>query len=75
MLFGFSYASPEYRKIVLENNLKVVLVSDEKYNKSSASMNVMVGSLSDPGEHQGLAHFFRAYAFPRYRKIPGCRGL
>ena len=47
-LIGFNFAAPEYRKIILENDLKIILVSDEKYNKSSASMNVMVGSLSDP---------------------------
>ena len=46
-------AAPQYRKIVLENELKVILVSDDQYNKSAASMNVLAGSLSDPKEHQG----------------------
>ena len=70
ILVTLSYGSPEYRKIVLENNLKVILVSDEKYNKSSASMNVMVGSLSDPDEYQGLAHFLEHMLFLGTEKYP-----
>ena len=54
ILLTYSMAAPQYRKIVLENELKVILVSDEKYNKSAASMNVLAGSLSDPKEYQGL---------------------
>mgnify|MGYP001411845356 FL=1 len=69
-LIGINYAAPEYRKIILENDLKVILVSDEKYNKSSASMNVMVGSLSDPKEYQGLAHFLEHMLFLGTEKYP-----
>ena len=70
ILFAFNYASPEYRKLVLDNDLKVILVSDEKYNKSSASMNVVVGSLSDPEESQGLAHFLEHMLFLGTKKYP-----
>ena len=69
-LVAFNYAAPEYRKIILENDLKIILVSDEKYNKSSASMNVMVGSLSDPEEYQGLAHFLEHMLFLGTEKFP-----
>ena len=70
MLIAFNYASPEYRKLVLENDLKIILISDEKYNKSSASMNVVVGSLSDPEESQGLAHFLEHMLFLGTEKYP-----
>ena len=69
-LIGFNFAAPEYRKIILGNDLKIILVSDEKYNKSSASMNVMVGSLSDPKEYQGLAHFLEHMLFLGTEKFP-----
>ena len=70
MLIAFNYASPEYRKLVLENDLKIILISDEKYNKSSASMNVVVGSLSDPESSQGLAHFLEHMLFLGTEKYP-----
>jgi len=43
----------EYKKFILDNGLKVILVSNPKYNISAASMNVKVGSLSDPEDAQG----------------------
>jgi insulysin len=64
------FATAEYRKFTLENEMKVMLVSDEKYNKSAASMNVMVGSLSDPKEYQGLAHFLEHMLFLGTEKYP-----
>ena len=63
LLFTLIVAAPQYRKIILENELKVILVSDDQYNKSAASMNVLAGSLSDPEEYQGLAHFLEHMAF------------
>ena len=47
----------ETKTFTLDNGLKVILVSNPKYNISAASMNVKVGSLSDPEDAQGLAHF------------------
>ena len=49
--------SSEYRRFVLPNGLKVLLLSDPKLNKSSASLDVGAGSFSDPANRQGLAHF------------------
>jgi insulysin len=60
----------EYRRFTLENGLKVILVHDPKLNKSSAAMDVAVGSLSDPKEHQGLAHFLEHMLFLGTRKYP-----
>ena len=74
IVVAISYAVPEYRKIILDNDLKVILVSDPSYNKSSASMNVGVGSLSDPKEYQGLAHFLEHMLFLGTDKYPDVDG-
>jgi insulysin len=59
-----------YRRFVLDNQLKVLLVSDPKMNRSGAAMDVAVGSLSDPKEHQGLAHFLEHMLFLGTKKYP-----
>ena len=38
----------QYRGLVLENGLKVLLVSDPTTDKSAASLDVHIGHLSDP---------------------------
>ncbi len=58
------------RKIILENGLKVYLLSDPNFNMASASMSVMVGSLEDPGDRQGLAHFLEHMLFLGTKKYP-----
>ena len=60
----------EVEKLVLDNGLKVILVSNPKYNISAASMNVKVGSLSDPKDAQGLAHFLEHMLFLGTEKYP-----
>ncbi|KAL7197419.1 hypothetical protein ACSBR2_020037 [Camellia fascicularis] len=47
----------EYRRIVLQNSLQVLLISDPETDKCAASMNVAIGSFSDPFGFEGLAHF------------------
>ncbi|MBC8311356.1 MAG: insulinase family protein [Candidatus Marinimicrobia bacterium] len=74
ILVAISVAAPKYRKIILENELKVILVSDAQYNKSAASMNVLAGSLSDPKEYQGLAHFLEHMLFLGTEKFPDVEG-
>lgn len=59
-----------YRRFVLENGMKVILLSDPKLNVSSASMVVGAGSLSDPKERQGLAHFLEHMLFLGTEKYP-----
>ncbi|CAI0374966.1 unnamed protein product [Linum tenue] len=55
----------EYRRIVLSNSLQVLLISDPETDKASsaASMDVGVGSFSDPVGLEGLAHFLGAVSF------------
>lgn len=60
----------EYRKFTLDNGLKVVLLSDPKLNKSSASLSVKVGSMADPEDRQGLAHFLEHMLFLGSEKFP-----
>ena len=60
----------EYRRFVLSNGMKVILLSDPKLNESSASIAVGVGSLTDPLKRQGLAHFLEHMLFLGTQKYP-----
>ena len=46
-----------YQVLCLDNQLRVLLISDPDSNISAAAMDVAVGSFSDRPEVQGLAHF------------------
>ena len=59
-----------YRHLTLDNGLRVILVSDPKFNKSSASLAVGVGSFTDPANRQGLAHFLEHMLFLGTEKYP-----
>ena len=61
----------EFRHFVLDNGLKVVLVSDPKFNKSAATLAVSVGQIDDPFEHVGLAHFLEHMVSRGSEKYPG----
>jgi len=60
----------EYRRFVLPNGIKVILLSDSKLNKSSASLAVAAGSYCDPASRQGLAHFLEHMLFLGTEKYP-----
>ncbi len=60
----------EFRHLVLDNGIKVVLVSDPHFNKSAASLVVGVGQIDDPFEHAGLAHFLEHMLFLGTEKFP-----
>ncbi len=60
----------EVRKLVLENGLKVYLLSDPNLNISAASVAVEVGSLDNPPEREGLAHFLEHMLFLGTEKYP-----
>lgn len=47
----------ESRKIILDNKLRVYLLSDPVFNMSAASLSVRTGSLDNPESRMGLAHF------------------
>ncbi len=59
-----------YRALELENGLKALLIHDPLAKKSAAAMDIRVGSLADPAEHQGLAHFLEHMLFLGTEKYP-----
>ncbi|OAE32803.1 hypothetical protein AXG93_786s1010 [Marchantia polymorpha subsp. ruderalis] len=59
-----------YRRIVLPNALQVLLISDPDTDKAAGSMDVHVGSFSDPEELPGLAHFLEHMLFFSSEKYP-----
>mmetsp|Transcript_28912 Transcript_28912/g.46802 ORF Transcript_28912/g.46802 Transcript_28912/m.46802 type:complete len:1017 (-) Transcript_28912:212-3262(-) len=60
----------EYRYLDLENQLKVLLISDETTEKASAALDVAVGHISDPQDLPGLAHFLEHMLFLGTEKYP-----
>ncbi len=60
----------EFRRFVLDNGMRVILVSDPNFNKSAASVAVGVGQIDDPFEHVGLAHFLEHMISKGSEKYP-----
>ncbi|EGG21700.1 Insulin-degrading enzyme [Cavenderia fasciculata] len=60
----------EYKYLTLDNMIKVVLVSDPQTDKSGAALSVNVGSLSNPPDALGLAHFLEHMLFLGTEKYP-----
>lgn len=60
----------EFRRFVLDNGLRVLLVSDPKFNKSAASLVVNVGQIDDPRDTEGMAHFLEHMLFLGTEKYP-----
>jgi predicted Zn-dependent peptidase len=69
---GPADAARVHRLIILENGMEVLLISDPKTDKASASMDVKVGHLSDPEDLQGLAHFCEHLMFMGTEKVGPC---
>lgn len=59
-----------YRALRLDNGLEAVLVSDAECEKAGVSVDVRVGSFSDPDELPGLAHFCEHMLFLGSEKYP-----
>lgn len=51
----------EMRGIILDNGIKIALISDKKIIKSCCSVGVGIGSLHD--SHEGIAHFLEHLLF------------
>ncbi|KAB0398310.1 hypothetical protein E2I00_001538 [Balaenoptera physalus] len=60
----------EYRGLELANGIKVLLISDPTTDKSSAALDVHIGSLSDPANIAGLSHFCEHMLFLGTKKYP-----
>ena len=50
--------------------MKVLLVSDDQSTKSAATLYVRSGSLNDPAEVNGIAHFCEHMLFMGSKKYP-----
>ncbi len=72
------YKSPnddrEYRYLELDNQLKVLLVSDAKTDKAAASLVAFRGQHHDPEQYGGLAHFLEHMLFIGTEKYPEVDG-
>ena len=60
----------QFRRLVLPNGLKVLLVSDPKFNKSGAALMMPVGQIDDPAAREGMAHFLEHMLFLGTAKYP-----
>ena len=61
----------EYRYLVLDNEMKVLLVSDAEADKAAAALSIGVGSTANPEDREGLAHFLEHMLFMGTEKYPG----
>jgi Secreted/periplasmic Zn-dependent peptidases, insulinase-like len=60
----------QFRRFVLDNGMRVLLVSDPNFNKSAASIAIAAGQIDDPKETEGLAHFLEHMLFLGTEKYP-----
>ena len=60
----------DYRYLTLPNRLPVILISDPQTDMAAASLAVRVGSLANPPQHEGLAHFLEHMLFLGTAQFP-----
>lgn len=60
----------QYRALTLPNCLDVLLVNDNASDRAGASLDVSVGSFTDPTEIPGLAHFLEHMLFLGTERFP-----
>jgi Insulinase (Peptidase family M16) len=59
-----------YRLITLDNGIQALLIHDPEADKAAAATDVRVGSMSDPIQFPGLAHFTEHMLFYSSAKYP-----
>lgn len=64
-----------YKAIRLENGMEVLLISDESANKSLFAVGLPVGSMEDPIEQQGLAHYLEHMILMGSKAFPETNSL
>ena len=60
----------QYRRVILPNNLDVLLISDPTTDKAAAALDLYVGSYQNPIQRQGLAHFLEHMLFLGTKPYP-----
>jgi insulysin len=61
-----------YRGLELSNELLVVLISHPNIDKAAAALDVSIGSLADPKDVPGIAHFLEHMLFMGSAKVGLC---
>ena len=61
-----------YRGLELSNELLVVLISHPNIDKAAAALDVSIGSLADPKDVPGIAHFLEHMLFMGSAKVSLC---
>ena len=64
------YKHRQYRTLLLDNELKILLISDPTIHRAAAAASVGVGYLNDPQTRPGLAHFLEHMLFLGTQKYP-----
>lgn len=64
-----------YQAIELKNGMTVLLISDEKANKSLMATAVPIGSMEDPVSQQGLAHYLEHMILMGSKNYPETNSL
>ena len=59
-----------YRQITLNNEMKILLVSDPDLSRCGAALRVNIGSANEPKTTPGLAHFLEHMLFFGSDKYP-----
>jgi insulysin len=59
-----------YRYLILDNQLRVLLISDPASEKSAAALDIQVGANQNPADRAGLAHFLEHMLFLGTEKYP-----
>ncbi|WP_087020356.1 insulinase family protein [Thaumasiovibrio subtropicus] len=62
--------SKQYQHLVLDNQLRVLLVHDSDATRSAAALSVEIGHFDDPEDRQGMAHFLEHMLFLGTEKYP-----
>ncbi|CAF5156508.1 unnamed protein product, partial [Rotaria magnacalcarata] len=58
-----------YRGLELSNEMLVVLISHPNIDKAAAALDVTIGSLADPRNVPGIAHFLEHMLFMGSSKV------
>jgi secreted Zn-dependent insulinase-like peptidase len=58
-----------YRGLELSNEMHVVLISHPNIDKAAAALDVSIGSLADPRDVPGIAHFLEHMLFMGSTKV------
>lgn len=65
----------EYQAIRLDNGLEALLISDKNANKSLFAVGLPIGSMEDPHNQQGLAHYLEHMILMGSKAYPATNSL